>query len=198
MYLTLRGRKESGTTSSISSLSFWHLALQTPAPCQLLVLQWETLCTDFSGNVCIRAKLLQSCLILCNPRTVACQAPLSMGFSKQEYWSGFPFSSPGDLLNPGIEPTSLISPALAGKFFTTSAVWEAQQVTNQWAKVGAPPNMYTTSFSVSSERISVFRELSGLSRSLHGQAHTWKTLSSNRWQNWVMLWGLCSGWKVDC
>ena len=48
--------------------------------------------------------------------TVACQAPLSMGFSRQEYWSGFPYLPPGDLLNPGIEPTS---PALAGEFFIT-------------------------------------------------------------------------------
>ena len=56
--------------------------------------------------------------------TVACQAPLSMGFSRQ-YWSGLPFPSPGDLPNPGIEPASLISPALAGGFFTISATWEA-------------------------------------------------------------------------
>ena len=48
--------------------------------------------------------------------TVACQALLSMGFSRQEYWSGLPRPSPGDLPNPGIDPKS---PALAGKFFTT-------------------------------------------------------------------------------
>ena len=47
---------------------------------------------------------------------VACQAPLSMGFSRQEYWNGLPFPSPGDLPNPGIKPTS---PVLAGRFFTT-------------------------------------------------------------------------------
>ena len=57
--------------------------------------------------------------------TVALQAPLSMGFSRQEYWSGLPCPAPGDLPNPGIEPTSLMSPALAGRFFTTSATWEA-------------------------------------------------------------------------
>ena len=50
------------------------------------------------------------------PWTIVCQAPLSMGFSRQEYWSGFPFPSPGDLSDPGIKPTS---PALAGGFFTT-------------------------------------------------------------------------------
>ena len=48
----------------------------------------------------------KSCLTLETPWTVACQAPLSMGFSRQEYWSGLPFPSPGDLLIPGIEPES--------------------------------------------------------------------------------------------
>ena len=50
------------------------------------------------------------------PWTVAHQAPLSMGFPRQEYWSGLPFPSPGDLPNPGIEPWS---PSLAGRFLTT-------------------------------------------------------------------------------
>ena len=57
--------------------------------------------------------------------TVAHQAPLSMGFSRQEYWSGLPCPPPGDLPDPGIEPVSLMSPALAGGFFTTGATWEA-------------------------------------------------------------------------
>ena len=48
----------------------------------------------------------KSCPILAIPWTVACQAPLSTGFSRQEYWSGLPFPSPGDLPDPGIEPTS--------------------------------------------------------------------------------------------
>ena len=51
--------------------------------------------------------------------TVAHQAPLSMGFSRQKYWSGSPCPPPGDLPDPGIEPESLVSPALAGRFFTT-------------------------------------------------------------------------------
>ena len=54
-----------------------------------------------------------------NPWTVACQGPLSMEFSCQEYGSGLPFPSPGDLPDSGIEPVSLVSPALAGRFFTT-------------------------------------------------------------------------------
>ena len=49
-----------------------------------------------------------------------------MGVSRQEYWSGLPFPSPGDLPDPGFEPTSLTSPTLADGFFTTSATWEAQ------------------------------------------------------------------------
>ena len=57
--------------------------------------------------------------------TVACQAPLSMGYSRQEYSRQCP--PPGDLPDPGIEPASLMSPALAGRFFTTSATWEIQR-----------------------------------------------------------------------
>ena len=55
--------------------------------------------------------------------TVAHQAPLSIGFSRLEYWSGLPFPSPGDLPDPRFEPVSLVSPALAGEFLTTSATW---------------------------------------------------------------------------
>ena len=56
--------------------------------------------------------------------SAALQAPLSMGFSRQEYWSGLPCPPPGDLPNPGIQPKSLTSPALGGRFFTTSTTWE--------------------------------------------------------------------------
>ena len=57
--------------------------------------------------------------------TVARQAPLCMRFSRQEYWSGLPFPTPGDLPYLKMEPKSLISPALAGRFFMTSTTWEA-------------------------------------------------------------------------
>ena len=56
--------------------------------------------------MCAVCLVAQSCPTLANPHTVACQASLSMGFSRQEYWSGLPFPSPGDLLNSGIEPGS--------------------------------------------------------------------------------------------
>ena len=55
--------------------------------------------------------------------TVARQAPLSTGFSRQEHWSGLPCPSPGDLPDPGIEPVSLMSPEVAGGFFTTSTTY---------------------------------------------------------------------------
>ena len=57
--------------------------------------------------------------------SVARQAPLSMGFSRQEYWSGLPCPLPGDLPDPGIKPMALMLPALVVGFFTTSASWEA-------------------------------------------------------------------------
>ena len=62
----------------------------------------------------------QSCpTLFSTPRTVTRQAPLSMGFFRQEYWSGLPFPPPGDLSDAAIEAVSLVSPALAGGFFTT-------------------------------------------------------------------------------
>ena len=71
---------------------------------------------------------MRACLLNCfshvqlcaTPWTAACQAPLSMGFCRQEYWSGLPFLAPGDLSDPGIKPASLMSPALGGGFFNTS------------------------------------------------------------------------------
>ena len=63
--------------------------------------------------------VLSSVQLFVTPWTAAHQAPVSMEFSKQEYWSGLPFPPPGDLPNPGIEPVSLASAALAGRFFTT-------------------------------------------------------------------------------
>ena len=66
----------------------------------------------------------QSFLTL-TPWTVVCQAPLSMGFPRQEYWSRLPFPSPGDLPNPGIVP---MSPVLAGRFFITEPAGKAYYI----------------------------------------------------------------------
>ena len=67
------------------------------------------------------AQLLKSCQTLCDPPDHTCQVPLSTGPSRREYWSGWPSPPPGDLPDPGIEPLSLMSSALAGRFFTTRA-----------------------------------------------------------------------------
>ena len=82
------------------------------------------------GQLVLRAQLY---LTLCDPMTVAHQAPQSMGFSRQEYWSGLSFPSPGDLSHPGIKPTSPVSPVLAGRFFTTEPP-------------GKPPNIQIITF----------------------------------------------------
>ena len=66
----------------------------------------------------MRAQLLSHVGLLVTPWTVAHQAPLSMRFSRQEYWSGFPFPSPEDIPAPGIKLKSPASPALGGRFFT--------------------------------------------------------------------------------
>ena len=77
-------------------------------------------------TVCfMRAKLLPSFRFFATLSTVVCQAPLSMGFSRQENWSGLPFPPSGNLLNPRTEPVSLKSPASRRRFFTTSTTWEA-------------------------------------------------------------------------
>ena len=62
--------------------------------------------------------------LFATPWTIACQAPLYMEFSRQEYWSRLPLPFPGYLPNPGIEPISVMSYALRGGFFSTSATWE--------------------------------------------------------------------------
>ena len=59
---------------------------------------------------------------------IAHQFSLTMAFSRQKYWTGLPFPSPGDLPNPGIEPASPVSPAPASRNFTTSTTWKAQNV----------------------------------------------------------------------
>ena len=69
---------------------------------------WEAPLTR-EALIMLESEVTQSCPTLCNPWTEAHQAPPSMEFSRQEYWSGLPFTSPGDLPNPGIES---VSPAL--------------------------------------------------------------------------------------
>ena len=85
----------------------------------------------------IRVSVLShfSCVRLCATLwTAACQAPLTMGFLRQEYCRQLPCPPPGDLLNLEIEPVSLMSPELAGSFFTTGTAWEAQRSDTWQAK----------------------------------------------------------------
>ena len=70
----------------------------------------------FSVHGILQARILERCSF---------SSSLYMGFSRPEYWRGVPFPPPGNLPDPGIEPESLTSPALAGRFFTTSAALEA-------------------------------------------------------------------------
>ena len=64
--------------------------------------------------------------LLATPWTIILQAPVSMGFSRQEYWCGLPFPSPRDLPNQWLRPIYLTYPALAGGFLTTSVTWEVK------------------------------------------------------------------------
>ena len=75
-------------------------------------------------NVRVHAKSLQSFLTLCSPMDSSIPAPLSVEFSRQEYWSELPCPPTGDLPEPGIKSASFTSPTLAGGFLTTSATWE--------------------------------------------------------------------------
>ena len=89
----------------------------------------------YDKNVC-----MHECFVVSNSFadlwTVAHQGPLSMGFSRQEYWSRLLFPTPRDLPHPEIEPKSLASPALAGGFFTASATWEAFSSFNSFPQDG--------------------------------------------------------------
>ena len=90
---------------------FWRSSCYTWTPL-------KTVITQQSKHVCVLSRFshVQLCVTLW---TIVRQAPLSTGFSRQEYWNGLPFTSPGDLPNPGIEPASLLRlPSLAGGFFT--------------------------------------------------------------------------------
>ena len=73
---------------------------------------------DGSWKPCLRAQSLSCIQLLVTPWTVPCHAPLSMGFSRQEYWDSCPFPPSGDLPDPGIKPASLAPPEVAGRFFT--------------------------------------------------------------------------------
>ena len=86
------------------------------------------MCVCVCVCVCVRVRAcaLSPVQLFVTLGTVACQTPLSMDFSRQEYWKGLPFPSSGDLPDAGIEPTS---PALAGRFFTSAPPGKPNQIT---------------------------------------------------------------------
>ena len=112
--LTLRSKEWWVRRWGLRELSFWTLLKKGS--------YWKIQGARVLSH--IRARLFET------PWTVASQAPLSVGFFRQECWSGLPCPPLEDLPDPEIEPMSLESPALAGRFFTTSATWEAHTVTH--------------------------------------------------------------------
>ena len=95
------------------------------------------------GCVCV-CSVIQSCQLFATPWIVALQAPLSMEFSRQDYWSGLPSPPPGDLPSPGTEPVSPAVPVLSGRFSTTEPPgkpwnsWVGVAVTTLWLKKPGP------------------------------------------------------------
>ena len=81
---------------------------------------YMSLCLNFPYYQGLAICVLSRVQLFVTPLTALYQIPLSMGFSRQAYWSGLPFPVPGDLPSAGIKPTCLVSPALAGRFFTTA------------------------------------------------------------------------------
>ena len=105
-------------------LAAWVSGFHTLSHC--LLVSTDEHCLSHAMIIAVRSPSVVSDSL--RPWTVAHQAPLSMGLSRQEYWSGLPFLTSGDLPDPGIEPTPFASPALAGRSFTSSATWEAMVI----------------------------------------------------------------------
>ena len=121
----LLSNQQSTLATSTSTHSFLPLTMKECLSCLRLIecpVSWPPALLG-----CAVLSRFSRVRLYATPGTVACQASLPMGFSRQEYWSELPCPPPGDLPDPGIEPTSLRSPALAGGFFTTSTTWEALQ-----------------------------------------------------------------------
>ena len=98
----------------ILHMSPWELIFTMAIP---LCRHWNKSIVDEYLGCCVQ--LLHHVQLFATLWTVPLQAPLSMGLSQQQYWSGLPFPPPGDLPAPGIKPTSTVAPVLAGRFFTS-------------------------------------------------------------------------------
>ena len=106
---------------------FWKEHLYVPRILEIPLWEWTSHPIYGPYKFFSEVLVAQSCPTLCDPMNSRPQAPLSMRFSRQEYWNGLPCPPPGDLPDPGNELSSLTSPALAGRFFTTSTTWEARK-----------------------------------------------------------------------
>ena len=102
---------------------FWSIDRHMSLHHHSTVLAMIALC--LCADVCVCSVASDSL----TPWTIACQAPLSIEFSRQEYWSMLLFLTPGELPDPGVQPTSLLSPALAGRFFNTSMTCDSFMLT---------------------------------------------------------------------
>ena len=110
----------------LGALNAWFLAISLPCPQKQRQLDsWH-----------LQGSLRVGCHVwfFAAPWTIAHQAPLSLGFSRQEHWSGLPFPSPGHLPDPRIEPVSLASHALTGRFFITTPPERKPHLQGQWTK----------------------------------------------------------------
>ena len=96
--------------------------------------------------VCVCVCVLTHVWLFAAPWTLAHQAPLSMEFSRKEYWNGLPLPTSGDLPNPGIKPKSPMSIPLAGRFFTTNTIWEGSLNSQQLFKCIVPTNKHKKSY----------------------------------------------------
>ena len=133
-------RTETAIGKNIHLIKSYYVYFVALISCESTSISWiqisgfvpdTVLCTEHC--VCVCKLLFQlcltlwpfSCVWLCDPMDCTCQAPMSMRFSRQEYWSVLPWHPSRDLSDRGIEPVPLTYPTLAGGFFTTRATWEA-------------------------------------------------------------------------
>ena len=96
-----------------------------------------------------------------------------MGFSRQEYWSRWPFPPPGDLSDPETEPVSLMSPALAGRFFTTSTIWEALKVLITYLRADQDGGCRVTPICLENLHILMFVMVTQMVKNLPALQETW-------------------------
>ena len=130
---------------------------------------------------------IQLCL---TPQNVAHQAPLSMVFFRQEYWTGLSCLPPGSLPNPGIEPTSLTSPELAGGFFPISAAWEA--ILSPWISLSELPACLEFKSAANTRRVST-TEANLLRGSQEVYVEGWVSFISAACRTWTRV--LTSLWS---